>query len=145
MPRFMKTLNNISRSQAIYRSTVVDEKGLCSSHHAFLLAVNRHPKATQECIANELCLNKSTVARALNTLEERGYIKREINPYNKRELLVSITEKAESVLPKVRIASKEWSERLSEGIPADEMDMFFSVLSRLEQKAKEIVKGLAEQ
>ncbi len=144
MPRFMKTLNNISRSQAIYRSAFVNEEWLCSSHHAFILAVSRHPKSTQECIANELCLNKSTVARALNTLEERGYIKREINPDNKREMLVSITEKAESVLPKVRTASKEWSERLSEGIPTDEMNMFFSVISRLEQRAKEIVKGMAE-
>jgi len=144
MQRFMKKLNNISRSQSTYRLARLEDADLCASHHTFLFAVNRHPGKSQEYLATELCLNKSTVARTLNTLEARGYIERVVNPENKREILVYPTAKTAEVLPRISAIAKEWSESISKGITEDELEVFFSVLSRLEAHAKEIVKGLAE-
>ena len=63
MPRFMKMLNNICRSQAIYRHSRVSAEDLQSGHYAFVLAVCRVPGRSQEELARELCVNKSTVAR----------------------------------------------------------------------------------
>ena len=144
MLRFMKTLNNISRSQATYRLARTKGSDLYASHHAFLLTVCRNSGSTQEAIATELCLNKSTVARTLGTLEERGYIERKVNPENKREVLVYPTEKAREILPFVREINKDWNERLTEGISESDLEVFYSVLSRLEERAKEIVKGVSE-
>ena len=79
MSKFMKMLNNISRSQAIYRNGKISADDLHSSQYAFILAICRDPGRSQDFFAKELCLNKSTVARTLNALEEKGYIKREIS------------------------------------------------------------------
>ena len=140
MSKFMKMLNNISRSQAVYRHSRVLAEDLQSSHYAFVLSVCREPGRSQEDIARELCVNKSTVARNINYLEENGYVSRTPLPQDKRQFSVFPTEKALAVLPEIRQASGEWMRRLSEGISQAELDIFDSVLKRMQEKAREIVE-----
>lgn len=139
MPRFMKMLNNISRSQAVYRHSRVLADDLQSSQYAFILAICREPGRSQEDLARELCVNKSTVARNINCLEEKGYVTRTPLPQDKRQFSVFPTEKALCVLPKIKAASSEWMRLLSEGISQTELDIFDSVLTRMQEKAREII------
>ncbi len=140
MSKFMKMLNNISRSQAIYRHSRVSANDLQSGHYAYALAICREPGRSQEELAKELCVNKSTVARNLNYLEEKGYISRQPLPNNKRQFSVSPTEKMLAVLPEIKTASIEWMTLLSEEIPQDELDIFDSVLRRMQAKARKIIE-----
>ena len=140
MSKFMKMLNNISRSQAIYRQSKVSANDLQGCHYAFVLAICREEGRSQEEITRELCVNKSTVARNLNYLEEKGYITRIPLKNDKRQFSVYPTEKMLSVLPEIKKASIEWMELLSEGIPKEELDIFDSVLSRMQEKAREIIE-----
>ena len=144
MSKFMKMLNNISRSQAIYRHGKISAEDLQSCHYAFVLAICRTPGRSQEELAQELCINKSTVARHLNCLEEKGYILRNPLPNDKRQFAVYPTDKMLSVLPEVKKASSEWIELLSSDIPSDELEIFNSVLERMEAKAREIIKAQEE-
>lgn len=138
MPKFMKLLNNISRSQSVYRADNLKVEGICPHHHTFILAICRMSGCSQDELAKEICLNKSTVARTLNHLEEKGYVRREENSDDKRSMLVYPTEKMLEILPQVRILAKEWNNLISKDIPEEELEIFFSVLSRIEEKAKEI-------
>ena len=140
MLRFMKMLNNISRSQAIYRRAKVTADDLQSCHYAFVLSICRNVGRSQEEIARELCVNKSTAARNLNHLEEKGYIERKENEGDKRQFSVYPTEKMLSVLPEIKKASLEWMELLSEGISKEELEIFDSVLNRMQEKAREIIE-----
>jgi DNA-binding MarR family transcriptional regulator len=140
----MKMLNNISRSQAIYRHRMVSADDLMTGHYAFALAICRHPGRSQEELAQELCLNKSTAARHLTCLEEKGYVTRTPLPNDKRQFAVHPTEKMIAVLPKIKEASDEWMKLLSEEIPEDEMAIFNSVLERMEAKAREITERQEE-
>ncbi len=144
MSKFMKMLNNISRSQAIYRHNKISAEDLQSSHYAFVLAVCRKPGRSQEELAQELCVNKSTVARNLNYLEEKGYITRQSLPNDKRQFSVFPTEKMFTVLPEIKAVSAEWMALLSEGITNDELEIFNSVLKRMQEKAREIIKKQEE-
>ena len=140
MSKFMKLLNNISRSQAIYRHSKISAEDLQSCHYAFVLAICREPGRSQEEIAKELCVNKSTVTRHLNYLEEADYIIRTPLPNDKRQFSVFPTEKMLSVLPEIRMASMEWMTLISQGIPQEDLDIFDSVLSRMEEKARELIE-----
>ena len=140
----MKMLNNISRSQAVYRHASISAEDLQSGHYAFALAICRQPGRSQEELARELCLNKSTVARNLNYLEEKGYISRNPLPNDKRQFSVYPTEKMLSVLPEIKAASIEWMTLLSEGIPKDKLDAFNSVLEHMESRAREIIQNQEE-
>ena len=141
MAKFMKMLNNISRSQAVYRKQSLPDSDLCAAHHAFVFAICREPGRTQDEIAKELCINKSTAARNLNALEENGYIERVPSPSDKRCLFVYPTDKMLSVLPKVQDVARDWMSALSEGISEEELEIFNSVLSRMQDRAKAIAFG----
>ena len=140
MAKFMKLLNNISRSQALYRRGRIPAEDLQSGHYAFVLAICREPGRSQEELARELCINKSTVARNLTCLEEKGYLSRTPLPHDKRQLAVHPTDKMLAVLPAVKKASAEWVELLSESIDPQELAIFHSVLERMEARAREFVE-----
>ena len=144
MSIFMKMLNNISRSQAIYRHGRITAQDLQSSHYAYCLAIWRLPGRSQEELARELCVNKSTVARNLNYLEDKGYISRQPLPNDKRQLSVYPTEKLLAVQPQIRGASDEWMSLLSEGIPPEELEVFDRVLQQMEARAREITQRQEE-
>ena len=144
MPKFMKMLNNISRSQSVYRHSKISATDLHSSHYAFVLAICRESGRSQEELAQELCLNKSTVARTLNSLEEKGYITRTSLPNDKRQFSVYPTEKMLAILPEVKNTSIEWMSLLSEGIPQAELEIFNSVLERMQDKARKIIEKQEE-
>lgn len=140
MPRFMKMLNNISRSQALYRHSRISAEDLQGGHYAYVLAICRNPGRCQEDLARELCVNKSTVARNINYLEEKGYVSRTPLPQDKRQFSVFPTEKAQSILPEIRAASGEWMTRLSEGISPEELEIFHKVLERMQETARKITE-----
>ena len=144
MAIFMKTLNNISRSQAVYRHKRLAIDDLMPAHYSFVLAICRSPGRSQEELARELCLNKSTVARSLTCLEEKGYITRTPLPNDKRQLSVYPTEKMLCILPKIKEVSIEWIDLLSEGISKEEMSVFNSVLERMQTRAREIIEKQEE-
>lgn len=137
----MKMLNNISRSQSVYRHSRISASDLNSGHYSFILAICREPGRSQEELARELCLNKSTVARALTSLETNGYILRTPLPNDKRQFSVHPTEKMLGVLPEVRKASAEWRDLLSEEISESDMQIFYSVLERMEERARTIIEN----
>ena len=144
MPRFMKTLNNISRSQSVFRSERLKAEGICAAHHTFILAICLHSGSSQEELSREICLNKSTVARTVGYLEEKGYVRREANLNDKRSFLVYPTDKMLEIFPLVSNITREWNERISEDIPVEELEAFYSVLSRMEEKAKKLTENREE-
>ena len=144
MLKFMKLLNNISRSQAIYRHNRISANDLQTGHYAFVLAICREPGRSQEELARELCINKSTVARNLNYLEDKGYITRTPLPNDKRQVSVYPTKKMIGFLPEIKQASAEWMALLSDGIPEAELAVFHSVLNRMEDRARKIIEKQEE-
>ncbi len=142
MPFIMKSLNNISRCQSVYRNSKIEIEGLSAAHHTFIMAICKHSGSTQEEISKDICLDKSTVARVLAHLEKLGYITRTPNEKDKRELLIFPTDKAKEVFPKIKSIAKEWNTSICDGISEEEMNVFYSVLSRIEQSAKSVVDNL---
>lgn len=136
MIKIMKTLNNISRAQSVFRAEKL--KGVCPSHHSFILAICKNAGKPQEELAKELCLNKSTVARVLTQLEEKGLVKRVANEEDKRQFLVYPSEEMLSLVPTVREISKEFNSLILDGISEEELTVFYSVLSKIEETAKQI-------
>lgn len=141
MPAIMRKINVITRCGGQYRTEQLGNDELGAPHHSFVLAVCNHPGMSQDRLAKHLCLNKSTVARVLNYLEEKGYVTRTASETDRRVLLVEPTEKMRAVYPEVRRITAEWNARLSEEIAPDELALFFDVLGRMEARAKELIEN----
>lgn len=137
MPRFMKSLNNISRAQTNFRRSRLDSS-LPPTMHTYILAICSNPGQTQDELASDICVNKSTVARRIDWCLENGFVTRLPDPEDKRCLRVYPTEKAVSVLPMIKAVAREWSDLITDEISEEELEIFHSVLLKIEQKAKEI-------
>ena len=135
MPKIMKKLNNISRSQSVFRNSKLDGV-LPPWCHTYVLAICRAPGRTQDKLAEDICTSKSTVARRIDWLLERGYVTREASKEDKRCLNVYPTDKMLAILPEVRKITQEWNSIITEGISDDDMAVFESVLLRMEAKAR---------
>lgn len=82
--------------------------------------------------------NKSVVMRMIDSLEEKGLAKRTVNPEDRRENLLSITEKGVEVVVQYQAIEKRLSSDLLEGIPADEVATFFRVVDLITQRANRL-------
>ena len=134
----MKSLNIISRCQFAFRAKN-SEGELSALHHSLVLSICREPGRSQDELAKDICLDKSGVARALSSLEEKGFVERKTDPENKRRTLVYPTEKLLEIIPSIRSLAIRWNELVSEGISEEEFAIFQSVLFRMEKNARKII------
>ena len=139
MPRYMKSLNNISRAQQVYRKRQAGD-ALPVYMHPYILSICRNPGLTQDELGADLCVGKSMVSRRVEWLEENGYVVRSQDPEDKRRQRIEPTEMSLLVLPELRRISREWMTLISEGIGEEELEVFERVLSRLEAKAREVAE-----
>ena len=140
MPGVMKSMNAISRAQSLYRAEHTKDLEIAPCHFSFVFTISKNPGLSQDEIARELSLNKSTVARALGQLEASGLVLRQSDAGDRRVLLVYPTEKMQSLLPRLREITREWNSLIEEGISKEELSVFLSVLCKMEEKAKNIVR-----
>jgi DNA-binding MarR family transcriptional regulator len=132
-------MNNITRSQAMFLTEGLMKQGIVdvsAANSPLMLSVCRAPGRSQEEIAHDICLDKSTVARSLVQLEERGYIVRIPKTEDKRCLLVYPTDKMYELIPSVRRIISDWYDHILEGVSDEELEFFHSVLIRLEQNSR---------
>ena len=69
-------------------------------------------KCSQDDLVNMFGQSKATVAKSLKKLEDDGYIKREVNPENRRKYMLNTTSKADELVPKIRKISKDWEKEV---------------------------------
>ena len=86
----------------------------------FLVEIALNPGHTQEEISERLLMDKTTTARAVKQLEQRGYIIRKRNDIDKRRYRLDPTEKGKVLLPRVLEARKRALKALSENFSAPE-------------------------
>ena len=141
MATVMRSINILSRCEAIWRTEKLGIEEIGGNHHSFILGICQNPGKSQEWLSKSLCLNKSTVTRTLCYLEDKGYVKRSPDASDKRVLLVYPTEKMLDILPRVKEITLKWNKLITEDIPEDELEMFCSVLQRIRNKATEIINS----
>ena len=78
----------------------------------YIMAIFDNPGISQDDLVNMFGQSKATVAKSLKKLEDDGYIKREVNPENRRKYMLNTTSKADELVPKIRKISKDWEKEV---------------------------------
>lgn len=141
MHPFMRQISITYRCAMRYREHELADTGLAGCQTPYLTALYRHPGITQEELARELNVNKSSVTRQLCVLEEKGYVRRESDPSDKRSLLVYPTEKALELRDRLYRCYRDWNEYLTQDLSDEEKTQLSSLMDRIAAKAEAYVKG----
>ena len=140
MAQFMKNTGQIWRCGNLYRTSRYESLGLGSYQDSYILNVCAHPGITQEGLSKLIYIHKSNVARQLGSLEEKGFIRRETDPSDKRNMLVYPTEKAYAVLDEIKRVNAEWDRIMLEGFSEEEREEVERLSALLAERAKKIIE-----
>ncbi len=132
------TINLLLNYAKGFGHSKIREVGVSDTEHKICTFLFFHSDAYQDMIADSLMLDKTTVAKALLTLEERGLINRIQNPENRRKNILNITEAGKEIITDVVGIYDEWLEKVESCLSVEEREQFHDYCTRLLEKAKEI-------
>ena len=145
MPNLSRNINFISRCASAYRGDRLEGSGISAAHYFYIIAICKNSGISQDKLAKKLYINKSSVARALQALENDGFIERRQSESDRRMICVYPTKKAEALLPKIREVSDGWNEFLFEALSPEERELFTELLSKVAKRATSYVDGRTEE
>ena len=136
---FIAWIHNISLNQQKYIKSKFDDLNL--GHDVrYIMFIYDNPGCSQEDLVNMFSQSKGNIAKVLKKLEDMGYVKREINPENRRKYMLNTTEMGNDLVPKYRQISKEWEKEVGISDSDDElrkriMEIAFNGMKLLEEQS----------
>lgn len=88
-------------------------------------------------ISKRTSLAKTTLTSMLDRMEKAGHIKRNFNPANRRQILITLTPEAIALNTRYETVSRQMSEIFYKGFQDDEIFHFEKTLERIMNNLKE--------
>ena len=132
----MKFINRTARCSNFFRAQQLTDSGVSGVQCTYLIRICRQPGISQDQLAGQLYKDKSVVARQIATLMQRGYVRRELSPTDRRVQQLYPTEQTLELLPRMLEVFSEWEKILTQGFTDEEKETVYSLLSRIYENAE---------
>ncbi len=128
-------LNALSRQVNRIWDQAFAELGLSPSHAYLLRVVLANPGITQKAIAEEMKLEKSTITRFINALEEkRLVVRKRLARGDGREYHIKPTKKAERLHEDLEKTASSLARRMSKKLGAKNVKQLVEQLKQIESE-----------
>ncbi|MDW7673520.1 MAG: MarR family transcriptional regulator [Bacillota bacterium] len=135
-----KWISILYRYGHIYLTKELEPYNIGKGQFLFLLVLYQTDGLPQEELAYLLNIDKGTTARAINKLEQAGYVFRKQNEKDLRSNRIFLTEEAKNFKPQLQAILQSWTDILKEGMTEDEVEKAFNILMKMAHNAKEHVQ-----
>lgn len=98
------------------------EFDLTFGEQIIIIFLSKNENVNQESISKRYMIDKGMVAKTLTRLEDKGFIKREQNPNNKRENIISLTEKSAYIMKYINTIFDDWNKILYGEMSKEDID-----------------------
>ena len=98
---------------------------------AVLSALQSHSDIDQITLSRLIAVDRSSIARIVESLEQRGLIKRFGNPADRRTKCLKLTRKGASLINKVQPAVNRVQERILKPLSKSEREVFLACLEKI--------------
>lgn len=131
-----REITKISRECEKLVIQMMKETGVGSAEFDLIHLVRHHPGISQKEISKELNMDKGAVAKRVKNLEEKGYLKRVVNPDDHRSALIYASDEAQQLKYSKTYVETFFYEWLLEGISHEDKETFISILDVLYNRSK---------
>jgi len=132
-PLYVQPGHLLRRAQQISASIFHDEIGnrVTPIQYAILCVVLANPQVDQVSMAGLAAIDTSTAASVAQRLEEKGLLAREVDPADRRQRRLSLTEEGHALLIEVNAGIQRLHKRIFEKFSAEEESQFMVLLEKL--------------
>ncbi len=102
-----------------------------SLQFAIMQALIDDPGSDQITIAQRVALDAATSGSVILRLEERGWVRREASPYDKRRKLLWLTPEGEAQALEMKKPARKVQQRLLASLSDQERELFLAMLKRI--------------
>lgn len=134
---FGRPMSILHRHSQVYFNCSLKEFGITSAEYSFLLYLYRNDGATQDELSSYLYIDKAATARAIQSLEQKGYITKAKDPHDKRCNRIFLTDKAKTHEEEIWRRIRRWGEYLTEGIDEMTIDTIIDALEKMIEKIED--------
>jgi DNA-binding MarR family transcriptional regulator len=107
-------------------------------YYSVLFYLNSHNGCTQQEICNSLAVDKTAMVKVMDYLLKANYVKRAVNPEDRREHFVSLTAKGRKQTAIIVKAFGVVDAAVFRGISKADKEVFYKVTGRLIGKLNEL-------
>ena len=134
-------LSIIVRNHFIFMNRELKHLNLTEGQVPYLVALSKNEQLTQDDLANMFYIDKGTIARTIQKLEEKELVQRLHDPVNRRRYRLSLTEKGEEIVPEILHAEKKWENILFKDFSDKESSLLVKNVATLAKNSLELNKN----
>ena len=121
-----------------YGHSRIRDAGISDTEHKICAFLCFHSEVSQDHVAGALKIDKTTVAKALLSLEKKDFVSRERNPENRRKNILSITEKGKLAVADLLYVYDAWFTDVLSCLSETELRQFEELCGRILTNAKKL-------
>ncbi len=122
-----------SRGRFIFLNDRLRPLGLSAGQFPVLMLLYKEQNIMQETLVRHYHLDKGTIARAVKKLQDAGYIRRIVDPGNRRAVRLFLTEKGEHLAPVLQAIHHEWEEQVLTGLSREQKETLNTLMRTVAQ------------
>jgi DNA-binding MarR family transcriptional regulator len=122
-----------------------DRFGLSIPAWRVIVTLGQYEHRTARDIAPDGIMHKSTVSRAVSSLEDRGLVIRRSNLNDRREELLALTAKGRAIYEAVAPEALAVEERLMSVLTRDEQHTLITIIDKLTAQARSLSPASEEE
>lgn len=126
--RFFRDVSTMARKMRTRFDARATDLGVTQSRARLLLLLARCDGANQAFLAEALDVERPTLARLLDGLEENGLVRREVSPEDRRQRNVFLTEAARSQVEDILNLTDNLRDDILVGIPEEDLEVAHRVI-----------------
>ncbi|WP_368640700.1 MarR family transcriptional regulator [Castellaniella ginsengisoli] len=132
-PLYTQPGHLLRRAQQISASIFHDEIGsqVTPMQYAVLCVLLDNPGVDQVSVAGLAAIDTSTAASVAMRLEEKGLLSRQVDPANRRQRILTLTEQGRDLLRSLNDAIARLHRRIFEKFSPEEETQFMALLQKL--------------
>jgi DNA-binding MarR family transcriptional regulator len=135
---FGKVISFIYRKTLVHVKAALKKFNLAAGEQPFFMLLRCYDGATAEDLSSLLDIDKAATARAIKSLEDKGFIRRVRGVEDKRQNKLFLTGQAKAQFRGIDKALQNWNAVMTKGIDENALDTAYSALTKMRENISNI-------
>lgn len=137
---FLIDMSTIVRFSHVFMNRSLVDSDITSTENYILMYLFSKDNITQDEIADYYAVDKGSISKMIRSLQDKGYISKTVNPENRRENRISLTESGRSRFAQTKSLFDRWHKEMMKGITIEEFHSLVEIISKMAVNAKKAIE-----